>query len=1002
MADTLETLEIKIEHSSTGAAGELRKVASAIRSISKALDDAIPKLSAFDKALKAGKGLNFIDVHDNNITSTLSGVTKGAKSAGAATKSAASGVKELSKEANKSKGPLDNLVSSLKRIAFYRIIRSIIKAIGQAFKEGSENAYFFSESIATTGHRFATALNELSTKTLTMKNQLGSAFNALMTAVAPVIEYLIGLVTKLADALSQFFSIFTGGTYLKAVDVPNKWATDTNKAAKAAKEWKNQLLGFDEINRLEEPNNSGGGGNDKLDPTTMYEDTPISGIFAKIKKELDEFWGSIDFEPLKKAWADLKKSIQDVADIVGGALKWGWDNVLKPLAKWTMEKLTPSFITLLSAAFGLLSAALVFFKPLGKWLWDNFLQPLANFIGDTIISFIENLTSVIEGLTSVLRGDTSLTDFIGNLSAVQYGILGLIALLTGVIIRAAFSGFSKSIGKFLSTPLGKLATVIVLAVYAFQKVKEAIALFNEEGKVTPEVIGKILEALGAVAIAVGLFTSPWVVLAGVIAWAVGWVITHWDKVKAWVEEHCPWMVTAWNGLKDAWQTFKDKIAEGKADLIRDWDRIKAGWVNLKASINNGIENVKAKWQSFKDKIAEGKADLNRDWENIKQGWINLKASISNGVENLKSKWQTFKDKIREGKEDLVKDWNRIKEGWVGLKASIANGVENLKAKWQTFKDKIAEGKADLVKDWNRIKEGWVGLKASINNGIENVKAKWQTFRDKIAEGKADLVNDWNRIQSGWVNLKASISNGVENLKSKWDSFKAKIAEGKADLAQDWENLKQTWLNLKASIANGIENLKLNWDALKNRVIEAIDKIKAKWDELKSKWDEKLEPLREAVANWKESWVSAFNAVRNAIVSLFGWILTAWTAFKGFLNDLTSNPIGEQWGEDNTFISPTDGRTIKMPFMNGAASGGVFDEGEIFVAREAGPEMVGTIGGHTAVANNDQIVEGIRQGVFEAVSAAMSNRSGGTQEIKVYLDSREIRAGQQRLNRAWGA
>ncbi len=35
---------------------------------------------------------------------------------------------------------------------------------------------------------------------------------------------------------------------------------------------------------------------------------------------------------------------------------------------------------------------------------------------------------------------------------------------------------------------------------------------------------------------------------------------------------------------------------------------------------------------------------------------------------------------------------------------------------------------------------------------------------------------------------------------------------------------------------------------------------------------------------------------------------------------------------------------------------------MFVAREAGPELVGTIGGRTAVANNDQIVEGISAGV----------------------------------------
>lgn len=63
------------------------------------------------------------------------------------------------------------------------------------------------------------------------------------------------------------------------------------------------------------------------------------------------------------------------------------------------------------------------------------------------------------------------------------------------------------------------------------------------------------------------------------------------------------------------------------------------------------------------------------------------------------------------------------------------------------------------------------------------------------------------------------------------------------------------------------------------------------------------------------------------------------------------------------------RTLKKPFKDLGvelmASGGLVDNGQLFVAREAGPEMVGTIGRSTAVANNDQIVEGISRGVAAA-------------------------------------
>lgn len=57
-----------------------------------------------------------------------------------------------------------------------------------------------------------------------------------------------------------------------------------------------------------------------------------------------------------------------------------------------------------------------------------------------------------------------------------------------------------------------------------------------------------------------------------------------------------------------------------------------------------------------------------------------------------------------------------------------------------------------------------------------------------------------------------------------------------------------------------------------------------------------------------------------------------------------------------------------------AGGGLPNEGQMFVARESGPEMVGTIGGHTAVINNDQIVASVSAGVYEAVLSAMGGQS----------------------------
>jgi hypothetical protein len=69
-----------------------------------------------------------------------------------------------------------------------------------------------------------------------------------------------------------------------------------------------------------------------------------------------------------------------------------------------------------------------------------------------------------------------------------------------------------------------------------------------------------------------------------------------------------------------------------------------------------------------------------------------------------------------------------------------------------------------------------------------------------------------------------------------------------------------------------------------------------------------------------------------------------------------------------------------------AQGGFPDMGQMFVAREAGPELVGNIGNKNAVVNNMQIIEGIKQGVSEAMRGV---QSGGDSHITINLDGKVV-------------
>jgi len=86
---------------------------------------------------------------------------------------------------------------------------------------------------------------------------------------------------------------------------------------------------------------------------------------------------------------------------------------------------------------------------------------------------------------------------------------------------------------------------------------------------------------------------------------------------------------------------------------------------------------------------------------------------------------------------------------------------------------------------------------------------------------------------------------------------------------------------------------------------------------------------------------------------------------------TTLPYMAQW--KNVSFAPQDQPDFIGPKLQKKAAGGFVDTGEMFIAREAGPEMVGRIGNKTAVANNDQITTAI----YNAVKSAFGSTSGGT-------------------------
>ena len=112
--------------------------------------------------------------------------------------------------------------------------------------------------------------------------------------------------------------------------------------------------------------------------------------------------------------------------------------------------------------------------------------------------------------------------------------------------------------------------------------------------------------------------------------------------------------------------------------------------------------------------------------------------------------------------------------------------------------------------------------------------------------------------------------------------------------------------------------------------------------------------------------------------------SGWTTIEDWIGKL-STTLSIKLPHVSVSWVNTGVQDIKYPKFDVSyyAMGGFPGEGEMFVAREAGPELVGSIGNRSAVVNNDQIVDSVSQGVYQAVVSAMgSSRGDQVVEAKV--------------------
>lgn len=358
--------------------------------------------------------------------------------------------------------------------------------------------------------------------------------------------------------------------------------------------------------------------------------------------------------------------------------------------------------------------------------------------------------------------------------------------------------------------------------------------------------------------------------------------------------------------------------------------------NLKDKIKEKLQNL---GKATIDLVLNAKAKLvtkaSELWGGLKKNWNSFTKNLSLGIEcavtfakdigkKAKEWWDKhvhlpkLNIKIATPKEVLEK----VQEWWSNVKKWWKENVHLPKIDFPTMDD-ITE---QIAEKWNDLKDWW-DKHAKLNIHIPSVG----DFADSVKEG-------WQKVTEWW-GKKKSLSKVSIEVSSIYDKVK-----GTFETAKEWlgKHTKNPMGNIKITIPE-------IYDTIKNRFESAKKWIKEKGIKVKIGFDMTVSAMKEAV---------------NTII---GWIN------KYIIKNLNKISIKIP---PIKILGKTlfDGKTFgfNIGYIEKFASGGFPEMGQLFVANEAGPELVGNLKGRkTAVVNNDQIVASVSQGVSDAVYNVMT-------------------------------
>lgn len=849
-------------------------------------------------------------------------------------------VEKTRKSLGRMRGECHGLAGMFKTlgITFRFMMASMLITGSMTFmKEGFQNLAQYSGEVNNSLSMLMSSLTQL-------KNALASAFAPILNVVAPILNQFIQKIISVINVIGQLMSALTGkGSYVRAKKVNqdyaaslNKNANSANKANKANKELQRTLLGFDQINKLDDNSQNDNDSPDsmagvpELSPSDMFETVPIDSKVQewanKIRDALKQIWDIAEptREAIKRLWDE---GLSKLANFSLQALDDFWNNYLKPIGEWMLgdDAGLPRFFNITN---DLLNG--IDWGRLNKSLADFFemLQKPTKFVWTGLMDFYEHFLKPVavwtlgDGIPQLLD---ALTKF-GN--AIHWDEINA-ALVN---LWDALAPFAQEVGQGIVNFFKKLLDVG--ADFINGTVPGAINRLAEAIRgIKPETAERIGEALGF------LLTS--ILALKVIGKIGGLILDFGKKLKG--------LKTAVDGIKDLFAPIGKLFQAG--GLFGNGGKI-ARALGSEGSLVAGLKNIPGLIMSptglivgIIATIGLGIADLWKTSEefrdNVKNMWdIICKAFADAKVkiwdEGLKPLWDSIKElfgSLYELYEEsgLKEVFEKVVTGIGYIVTVVLATLITTIAEAVQFITQVVKLIVDLVKE---LVDKAIWLKDNVGKVWDWIKEKFndalQFLRDVFATDWTKYFGYFGEVLNGFRDTAKDVLDGLKRILGGVIDFVAGVFTG------DWD---RAWQGIK-DIFGGV------WDTLAGMVRGPVNSVLS---------------FAENMANGV---IDAFNSIKKAMNSLHVSV-PSWVPGIGGRN------FGFNFGMTGH---------ISLPRL---ADGGIVDAGQMFVARESGPELVGKYGSKTGVMNNDQIVDSVSRGVYSAVMEAFSHQ-GNNREVNVYL------------------